>query len=90
MYWVIYTKSNCINCDKVKSLLYYEDVKYINCDNRLDTEYNKLEFLKMIKNKIGFTYNTFPMCFLGDEFIGGYKECCDKYNDCNFGLILDF
>lgn len=90
MYWTIYTKSKCLYCDKVKELLKGLDVVYINCDKYLTNEYNKLFFLKSMKNKIGRSYNTFPMVFYNGEFIGGYNECLEQYDKDNFNIEIDF
>lgn len=88
--WIIYTKNNCINCALVKELLYVEDVKYIYCDNFINNEYNKLHFLQSMKNKIGYCYNTFPMVFHKDKFIGGYNDCKEYYKNITFTIDDDF
>lgn len=88
--WIIYTKTNCVNCDLVKQLLYVETVKYINCDKFLNRDYNKLQFLQSMKNKIGYNYNTFPMIFHKDKFVGGYNECIQYYKNITFTIDNDF
>ena len=90
---IIYTISGCHNCDRVKELLeHYDDKIIINCDNmiRLDRDSFKIT----MRNKIGFECKSFPMCFRGDIFIGGYNELVyhltfgeswvEILNDCEF------
>jgi len=73
--WLVYTKTNCVFCHKVKELLEKEEIiTIINCDNWLKHKENKEIFLDSIKNIIGYEYRTFPMVFLNNKFIGGYTE----------------
>ncbi len=86
--WIIYTKSNCSYCSKLKEFISNQQIyTIINCDDWLKNEFEKEIFLQSIKNHIGYEYNTFPMVFLHEKFIGGYtdtikyfetlNECCD-------------
>lgn len=73
--WVIYTKSNCSYCSKVKELLDGEKIiTIINCDDWLKNSTSKIEFLNHMKNIIGYEYKTFPMVFYSNKFIGGFAE----------------
>lgn len=74
---IIYSKSNCIYCEKAKEL--FPNATIINCDKEL--EINKQQFLDQMKLKIGFSYKTFPMIFINDEFIGGYDDAVSYVND---------
>lgn len=65
----IYTKSNCIYCDKVKEIL---DGLIVSCDSYL--EHDREEFLSTMKKQIGKEYKTFPMVFMDGTFIGGYED----------------
>jgi len=70
----VFSKSGCINCNKVKNLLKEKNLlfKVIDCDEYLIE--NKNEFLNFIKNIIGIEYKMFPMVFDNEKFIGGYNE----------------
>jgi glutaredoxin len=81
--WIIYTKSNCIYCYKVKELLKDEQIiSIVNCDKWLQNNIKKEIFIKEMKNIIGHELKTFPMVFLNGQFIGGYVET-KKYFDSN-------
>jgi glutaredoxin len=73
----IYSKSACINCVKVKTLLKENNIKFtiINCDEFILED--KPGFLQFIHLLVGTEYKTFPMVFLNKTFIGGYKETED-------------
>lgn len=70
----IYSKSGCINCNRVKTLLKEKNVLFdiIDCDDFILD--NRDEFLAFIKEMAGKEYKTFPMVFDGNKFIGGYTE----------------
>lgn len=87
--WLIYTKSNCDYCTKVKDLLQSEQIiKIINCDNWLKNTEDKNEFLKLIRNVIGYEYKTFPIVFLNDKFIGGYNETKNYFQTTNNNNLI--
>lgn len=71
--WLIYTKSNCDYCTKVKDLLQSEQyITIINCDNWLkNTE-----------------YKTFPIVFLNEKFIGGYNETKNYFQSTNNNNLI--
>ena len=69
--WTVYTKSNCVYCDRTKKLLENDSV-YINCDVWLVE--HKEQFLNHMKDQIGWEYKLFPMIFYNGTFIGGYTE----------------
>jgi len=79
--YVIYTKSKCKYCDKVKELLKNVNPKpeIILCDEYLLNDKSKENFLNKMASKIGEPYRTFPMVFFNDQFIGGYEETLRFY-----------
>lgn len=85
----IYSKSGCINCSKVKTLLKDKNIAFniINCDEFILE--NKEEFLSFIQNLIGKENRMFPMVFDNTQFIGGYNET-DKYITNLQQQLLDF
>lgn len=46
----------------------------INCDNLIQDEKSKENFLKFIENLAKKEWKTFPMIFWDGKFLGGYKE----------------
>lgn len=89
--WIVYTKSNCVFCLKVKELLENEPIiTIINCDNWLKHKEKKEIFLDSIKDIIGYEYKTFPMVFLNKKFIGGYIETKNFFDTkSNYELIIE-
>ena len=87
--FTIYSKSGCINCSKVKTLLKDNNINFtiINCDEFILE--NKEEFLLFIKELIGKEYRTFPMVFDNSKFIGGFNESI-KYVASLQDILLDF
>lgn len=85
----VYSKSGCINCSKVKTLLKDKNLAFnvIDCDEFILE--NKEEFLLFIKTLIGKEYRMFPIVFDNKEFIGGYNET-DKYIINLQQQLLDF
>lgn len=88
--WIIYTKSNCIYCQKVKELLEKEEkITIINCDNLLKSNERKETFFNSIKNNIGCIYRTFPIVFLNNNFIGGYTETLRLFDNKNKEFVIN-
>lgn len=83
--FIIYTKSNCSFCVKLKEFLRKEGKTFSekNCDNILKNEYNKTHFLNWVKNTTNKNWKTFPIVFRYDDFIGGYTETTDYINRQN-------
>jgi len=81
----VYSKSGCINCTKVKTLLKEKNLVFdvIDCDEFILE--NKDEFLLFMKQLIGKEYKIFPMVFDATIFIGGYNETNDYISK-----MLDF
>lgn len=89
--WIIYTKSNCIYCDKIKKLLETEQiVKIINCDNLLKITVKKEKFINEIKKIVGYEYKMFPIVFYDNKFIGGYEETRILFeNNKNYDFLIE-
>lgn len=83
--FTIYSKSGCINCTKVKTLLKEKHILFtiIDCDEFILE--SKEEFLAFIQSISGIEYKMFPMVFDNAKFIGGYNET-NKYLE----KMLDF
>ena len=77
--YTIYTKRDCIFCDKVKELLNKEKVFLVECD-----DFDRELFLEFIDKLTPYSHRTFPYVFKDNVFIGGfaeterYKEARDK------------
>jgi glutaredoxin len=78
MPYVVYTKSNCKYCDKIKELLQFEEPPphWVDADKYLETPNAKSFFLNFIRDsgKLHSHYTTFPMVFYDGIFLGGYTE----------------
>jgi len=87
--FTIYSKSGCINCSKVKTLLKQKSLAFniIDCDEFILE--NKEEFLTFIKEIIGKEYKMFPMVFDNNKFIGGYNETVSYFKSLQ-DKLLDF
>jgi glutaredoxin len=87
--FTVYSKSGCINCSKVKTLLKQKSLAFniIDCDEFILE--NKEEFLTFIKEIIGKEYKMFPMVFDNNKFIGGYNETVSYFTSLQ-DKLLDF
>ena len=65
---LIYTKDNCIWCDRAKILLDSKKISYNEIDLSDDSE--RLKFYE----KIGDNVKTVPQIFIDDKRIGGFQE----------------
>jgi glutaredoxin len=80
--FTIYSKSGCINCNQIKTLLIENkmEFKLISCDEYiLEDKENFLLFIKQLTNK---DQTQFPFIFNNSEFIGSFnqaKEYIFKY-----------
>jgi glutaredoxin len=86
----VYSKSGCINCVKVKTLLKEKGVKFsiINCDEYILED--KAAFLQYINLLVGKEYKTFPMIFLNKTFIGGFNETEQYFSTKELTFNSDF
>ena len=72
--FTVYSKSGCINCVNVKTILKEKKLVFnvVDCDEFiLET---KKELLSFIQTLIGQEYNKFPIDFDNNKFIGGYND----------------
>jgi len=65
---LIYTKDNCIWCDRAKVLLDSKKISYNEIDLSDDSE--RLKFYE----KIGDNVKTVPQVFIDDKRIGGFQD----------------
>ena len=65
---LIYTKDNCIWCDRAKILLDSKNISYNEIDLSNDSE--RLKFYE----KIGDNVKTVPQVFIDDKRIGGFQD----------------
>lgn len=70
--YTIYSKSECIFCDKAKLLLRDYECTIIDCDDYITN--NKTDFLDFVKVICNMEYTTVPVIFYNGLFIGGYSE----------------
>ena len=76
--FIIYSKSGCADCVKVKQFLNERCTTFneIDCDDELIE--NRLVFLTSIQELTGGQKVTmFPIVFYNGEYLGGYKETVD-------------
>uniref|UniRef100_A0A6C0J2J9 Glutaredoxin domain-containing protein n=1 Tax=viral metagenome TaxID=1070528 RepID=A0A6C0J2J9_9ZZZZ len=77
--YTVYSKSNCLYCDKAKKLL--ENVvekKLINCDDIIKEDLEGyFEYIKYIANT---EYRFVPAVFKDGVFIGGYDKLVQEFN----------
>lgn len=93
--YMIYTKSNCPYCVKVKELLLRnegQEVTIVNCDKYLVEPEVKEKFLEFIQSiNGGNQHRTFPIVFYQGKFIGGFTETEKFYTKKNiFTIDADF
>ena len=65
---LIYTKDNCLWCDRAKILLDSKKISYNEIDLSDDSE--RLKFYE----KIGDNVKTVPQVFIDDKRIGGFQD----------------
>ena len=61
----IYSKTNCVFCEKAKIRLQKHNPKI----HMLDKDYSRDNFLKKFPNA-----RTFPQIIINNEYVGGYSE----------------
>jgi len=88
--YVVYTKSKCPYCDKIKRLMneFGENVEYISCDELLKTK--RILFLNIMKVKIQKEVVTFPIVFFEGKYMGGCNEYEMKLKRNHTNEMLDF
>ena len=83
--FIIYTKTGCLNCSKVKLMLYNEPKIEINCDELLKT--NREAFMNDMEKKMKYKFKSFPIIFIDDIYLGSYDDLVDYLN---FELVEEF
>jgi glutaredoxin len=86
--YTIYSRSGCPYCDLSKELLAFETVALVDCDEFL--EQNREEFLRIMQNYCGRSYQMFPMIFHNGVFLGGYTEAKEFYQNRLVEMLDDF
>ena len=66
----IYSKSNCLYCDKAKNYFLQNNIDYVAHDAEVPEVFDAL----MIRNPYA---RTMPQIFIDDELIGGYTDLED-------------
>jgi glutaredoxin len=82
--FTVYTKSGCLNCPKVKSLLKEKELKIVDCDEYLIED--RTDFLSYIRRIAKTDVKMFPMVFNDGVYIGGYEETKTVCNTSCRGL----
>lgn len=79
----VLTKSNCINCVKLKGYLFDNDIEYkpINCDEYYKDEESTKQLRHYLITLTGKTNNSYPMVFLNGVYLGGYHNLLDFFDD---------
>ena len=70
----IYTKNNCIWCDRAKNLLKINNLDYEEID--LSDDVLRENFYKKFNNSI----KTMPQIFIDNNRIGGYEALVDYFD----------
>ena len=69
----IYSKSNCVFCDKAKHYFAQNDISYVEHNVEISEVFNVL----MNRNP---NARTMPQIFINDELIGGYTDLMEWVN----------
>lgn len=70
----IYTKNNCIWCDRAKLLLDSKDIEFKEIDLSDDQKREKFY------NSIGENVKTVPQIYIDNLRIGGYQDLVEWFN----------
>ena len=68
---LIYTRNNCVWCDRAKNLLKINNLEYEEVD--LSDDVKRENFYKKFNNSI----KTMPQIFIDDNRIGGFEALVD-------------
>jgi len=76
--FTIYSKSGCLQCSKVKTLLQDNKLNFtvVDCDEYILED--KQSFLLFMDSMTHRNIRVFPMIFFDGTFIGGYTETKDR------------
>lgn len=73
--YTVYSKRDCVWCDRVKALLAretQEEVHSIACDDALAA--NREEFIQIMRSRTQLETIKFPLVFHNATFLGGYAD----------------
>ena len=74
---LVYSKSGCPNCEKVKFALTTPEIPLaftiINCDESLREDKDRLMQL-LTELNVPEENRAFPFVFVGDRYLGGYRQ----------------
>ena len=73
---IIYSKPNCIYCDKAKALVKGLDLKYE--EKMFGKDFNTVEELY---EAVGKQVRTMPQILIDDKLIGGYNQLVEHFAD---------
>ena len=73
MSYIIYSKDNCIFCDKAKDLLKRQAKEFI--EYKLDKDFDRETLLELFPQD-----RSFHVITLDKSFLGGYNELCKSLN----------
>lgn len=79
----MYTKSHCIICDQIKSLLSENNILYntVLCDTLLENSLIKEDFFKYIKDKCNNKpIRSFPIIFYNGKYMSP-ADACEKIDE---------
>mgnify|MGYP007083475033 FL=1 len=71
--YIIWSKDNCINCNKAKSLLESKGFSYE--ERVIGKEYSREDLLECVPNA-----KSVPQIFYNNEYIGGFDSLLSKLN----------
>jgi len=86
----VYSKTGCNDCNKVKlylddlvenNQLNCNDISVINCDSQLAN--NREQFVSDMIQMTGLSTVVFPLVFVNDRFIGGFKATMSTLSTFN-------
>jgi glutaredoxin len=86
--YTIYTKSECVYCDRVKEVLKTEHTVIVNCDEIL--EQSRDEFLTIMDSLTHKHHRTFPFVFHHTTFIGGCDDVVHYLKNNRLSFDDDF
>ena len=72
---IVWSKNGCPYCDRAKELLDGSGIKYEE-RNLSNGEWTKAQLLEDVPDA-----RTVPQIFLDGNYIGGYRELCQYYED---------
>jgi thioredoxin reductase (NADPH) len=77
---VVWSKNGCPYCDRAKELLGGSGIKYEE-HNISDSDELRTQLLETLEKVAPDSPKTVPQIFLDGEYVGGYRELCQYYED---------